>query len=86
MTDATGNPSQPFAGYLLFVTWRRGDNVATGHIETDYLVYGATEEEAREKMGAMMLNDALAELNARIQMRGKPGRPWWEAMQDESAQ
>lgn len=86
MTDETGEPSQPFAGYLLFVRWGIGDPVATGHVETEYLVYGMSEDEARAKMGAMQLSDALAELNRGIEKRDAPGRPWWEAMNDEPAQ
>jgi hypothetical protein len=86
MTDTTGDPSQPYAGYLLFVRWGIGDPVATGHVETDYLVYGQTEDEARVKMGAMLLNDAVEELNRGIVKRESPTRPWWEAMNDESAQ
>ena len=30
MTDSTGEPAQPWAGYLMFVRWRPGDPVATG--------------------------------------------------------
>ena len=86
MTDSTGDPSRPYAGYLLFVRWGIGDPVATGHVETSFLVFGTSEEEAREKMGAMLLNDAVAELNRGIEKRETPGRPWWEAMNDESAQ
>jgi hypothetical protein len=86
MTDTTGDSSRPFAGYLLFVRWGVGDPVATGHVETEYLVYGSSDDEAREKMGAMQLNDALAELNRGIGKRDAQGRPWWEAMHDESAQ
>jgi hypothetical protein len=86
MTDTTGDRAQPFAGYLLFVRWRPGDPVATGHVETDFLVHAATEQEARDKTGAMLLNDALAELNRGIDKRDAPGRPWWDAMHDEEAQ
>jgi hypothetical protein len=82
MTDATGDPSKPWAGYLLFVKWRQGDPVASGHVETDYLRYGATEEEAQAQVGAMQLNDALAELNRKIEEQSA-SRPWWEAMNDE---
>ena len=82
MTDATGDPAKPWAGYLLFVRWRQGDPVAAGHLETDYLRYAATEDEARAEVGAMQLNDALAELNRRIEAESA-SRPWWEAMNDE---
>ncbi len=83
MTDATGDAAKPWAGYLLFVRWRQGDPVASGHVETDYLRYGASEEEARAQVGAMQLNDALAELNRGIESQSASLRPWWDAMNDE---
>jgi hypothetical protein len=83
MTDTTGDRAQPWAGYLLFVQWRTGDPVAMGHVETDYLRFGATEEDARNAVAGMQLNEALAELNRAIEKRAGPSRPWWEAMQDE---
>jgi hypothetical protein len=86
MTDTSGDSARPYAGYLLFVRWGAGDPVATGHVETDFLVYGSSEDEAREKMGAMLLNDAVVELNRGIEKRDTAGRPWYEAMHDEPAQ
>jgi hypothetical protein len=83
MTDETGDPERPWAGYLLFVKWRQGDPVASGHVETGYLHFASTEEEAKEKTGAMQLNDALAELNRSIAEQSESSRPWWEAMRDE---
>jgi hypothetical protein len=85
MTDETGDPSQPWAGYLLFVRWRQGDPVASGHVETGYLRYGATEADAREQVGAMLLNDALAELNSAIAAQDS-SRPWWESMNDDDTE
>jgi hypothetical protein len=83
MTDTTGEQDKPWAGYLLFVRWRPGDPVASGHVETDYLAYGATEAEARDRVGAMQLNEALAALNNVLQVKTGTERPWWEAMHDE---
>jgi hypothetical protein len=83
MTDATGDESKPWAGYLMFIRWRAGDPVAMGHVETDYLRYGSTENEARDSVGAMLLNDALAELNRALELRAGPSRPWWEVMREE---
>jgi hypothetical protein len=85
MTDETGDPSRPWAGYLLFVRWRQGDPVASGHVETGYLRYGATEADAREQVGAMLLNDALAELNSAIAAQDS-SRPWWESMNDDDTE
>lgn len=83
MSDATGDAERPWAAYLLFVSWRPGDPVASGHVETDYLEYAATDAEARAKVGAMQLNDALAELDRAIAARASDSRPWWESMKDE---
>ena len=85
MTDETGDPSRPWAGYMLFVRWRQGDPVASGHVETGYLRYGSTEDEARALVGAMQLNEALTELNSAI-ARESDSRPWWEAMNDEGTE
>lgn len=84
MTDETGDSSRPWAGYLLFVRYRHGDPVASGHVETGYLRHGQTEEEARAAVGAMQLGEALDELNSAITVRTQ-SPSWWESMKDESA-
>ena len=86
MTDETGNSSQPWAAYLLFVRYQHGDPVASGHIETPYLSFAATEEEARSLVGAMQLNDALARLNEAIVERSQESPPWWEVMHNENGE
>lgn len=86
MTDETGDRAKPWAGYLLFVKWRQGDPVASGHLETGYLRFGATEDAARTATGAMTLNEALAELNVLISDKSQESRPWWEVMRDEGSQ
>jgi hypothetical protein len=83
MTDETGDPAKPWAGYLLFVRYAHGDPVASGHIETGYLRYAETEEGARILVGAMSLNSALIELNNLIAAESSDSRPWYEAMRDE---
>jgi hypothetical protein len=83
MTDETGDTSRPWAGYLMFIRWRAGDPVAMGHVETDYLRFGTTEEDARSAVGAMLLNEALSELNNALDASVRADRPWWEAMRDE---
>lgn len=72
------------AGYLLFVRWRAGDPVASGHIETDYLATGAEADVLRE-LGALTLQDVRSLLDARLAQRFA-GRPWWEAMREESGE
>lgn len=85
VTDDTGDPARPFAAYLMFVRWSTGDPVAAGHLESEYLEYGATEAEAAQRVGAMRLNDAHSILDSLI-TSGSKSRPWWEVMRDESAE
>ena len=90
VADETGEPERPFAAYLLFVKWRSGDPVAAGHIESDYLAYGATEAAALAGAGAMMLSavrellDGLIAERAAMETGGAAGDVrWWDAMRGE---
>ena len=69
------------AGYVLFVRWRAGDPVASGHVETGYLATGSEADVVRE-IGALTLQEVRALLDDRL---GKGGhdRRWWDAMRDE---
>jgi hypothetical protein len=69
------------AGYLLFVRWRAGDPVASGHVETEYLATGS-EADVLRRLGALTLQEARSLLDSRLE-RQSPGRPWWDAMRDE---
>jgi len=86
MTDETGDASRPWAGYLLFVRYGHGDPVASGHVETPYLSFAATEDEARALVGSMQLNDAVAELNRAIAAKSSDSQPWWEVMRNENGE
>ena len=86
VVDETEIVGRPYGGYLLFMRWRRvGAQGIEGHLETDYLAYGATEDTARDAVGAMTLNDvkALLESLIREQVANRPSRRWWDAMRDE---
>ena len=86
VTDATGDERNPHAAYLLFIRWARvGAQAPEGHLETEYLVSGATAEEAAARAGALRLSDAkelLDQLIAR-ERGGRPARRWWDAMREE---
>ena len=86
MADETGEPEQPWAGYLFFVRYTHGDPVASGHVETDYLRYSDSEQAVRELVGAMQLTDAVAELNKAIALKSSSHRPWWDAMRHEGTE
>ena len=85
VADTTGEKEQPFAAYLLFVKWREGDPVASGHLETEFLGYAATEAEARRIVGALLLNDVKAHLDKLIVARKAEEKPWWESMRQEGS-
>ena len=85
VTDASGDRARPFGGYLLFVRWREGDPVATGHLETEFLAFATDEEEARKLVGAMLLNEVKVRLDQLIVARRTELLPWWDAMRQEGS-
>ena len=55
-----------FGGALLFVRWTVAGDAPDGHLESDYLVWGKTELDARERLGALSLYDVKAILDELI--------------------
>jgi hypothetical protein len=66
ITDANAGKGAPYASYILFVRWREGDPVASGHLETGYLSSGKTEEEARQPVEQMLLSEVRTKLEELI--------------------
>jgi hypothetical protein len=85
VTDETGDKTRPFAAYLLFVRWGRGDPVASGHLETEFLAFAATEDEARGVVAQMRLNEVKAKLDALIRSQTSSQMKWWDAMRGEGS-
>ena len=85
VTDESGDKSRPFAAYLLFVRWGSGDPVATGHLETEFLAFGASEDEVRQNVGEMKLSEAKAKLDALILGVKSSETTWWDAMRREGS-
>jgi hypothetical protein len=85
VTDVSDEKGRPFGAYLLFVRWREGDPVASGHLETDFLAFAATEEEARAMVGAIPLNEVKTKLDGLITARRAELLPWWDAMRQEGS-
>jgi hypothetical protein len=83
--DASGDKTRPFAAYLLFVRWRQGDPVASGHLETEFLAFADTEDDARKLVGAMMLNEVKIRLDDLIKAKRSEQLPWWDAMHQEGS-
>jgi hypothetical protein len=85
VTDPSGDKTRPFAAYLLFVRWRQGDPVASGHLETEFLAFADTEDDARKLVGAMMLNEVKTVLDDLIKAKRAEQLPWWDAMHQEGS-
>jgi hypothetical protein len=86
MTERAGAARQLWAAFFLFIKWSRlGAQTPEGHLESDYLVFGATEHAARAELGATSLAEVKALLDRLIaaQHGGTPTRRWWDAMRDE---
>jgi hypothetical protein len=86
MTEETGDAQSRWAGFILFIKWARlGAQTPEGHLESDYLVHGATEAEARRALGGMSLDAVKSLLDRLIAERAgsEPTRRWWDAMRDE---
>jgi hypothetical protein len=85
VTDISDEKDGAFGAYLLFVRWREGDPVASGHLETEFLAFADTEDEARTMVGAMPLNEVKRHLDELIKARQKELLPWWDAMRQEGS-
>jgi len=57
--DAQGR----FGAALLFLRWAPGGDKPIGHLETDYLGYGATPDAATAAVAAFTLHDVKAHLD-----------------------
>jgi hypothetical protein len=55
-----------FGAALLFIRWSPAGDAPTGHVETEYLAFGATPQEAEERLKALSLFDVKAALDEAI--------------------
>lgn len=87
MAEETTGARDRWSAFLLFIKWARlGAQTPEGHLESEYLAAGATETEARERLGLLRLDEVKALLDRLIAARTgtAPTRRWWDAMRDES--
>ena len=52
-----------FGAALLFLRWSQGGERPIGHVETDYLVFGATPEQARALLAELPLQEVKRHLD-----------------------
>lgn len=90
LTDSTGEAAREkqVGAYLLFVRWKRvREQGVAGHLESEFLAWGATAAQAKRALGAMPLTGAQQVLDALVDASAgeRAGRRWWDVMRDESA-
>lgn len=85
LSDDTGDAARPWGAYLLFVQWTRlGAQQVAGHVESEFLTWGATADEAERALGAWPLVEAQRVLDALLRARdGASTRRWWDVMRAE---
>ena len=60
-----------YGAALLFVAWSEGSDRPVGHVETDYLAFGQTPEEALAPLLALTLHEAKAHLDRCVERTGR---------------
>lgn len=64
--DDDPDPRGRYGAALLFVRWDAAGAAPAGHVETDYLAWGRTPEEAEERLKGLSLFDVKAALDEAI--------------------
>jgi hypothetical protein len=84
-TDRTGEPQRPWGAFFLFLRWRRiGAQGIEGHLESPFLAWGQTPDEAREALGEFSLAVTKEALEALIRAQSAgPTRRWWDVMRED---
>lgn len=72
--DESADERGRYGAALVFVRWDPAGEKADGHVETDYLAWGATPDEAVERLKALSLFDVKAALDEGIAAR--PAEGW----------
>lgn len=67
--DDAPDPAGRFGAALIFVRWDGSGERPIGHVETEYLAWGRTPEEADERIRALSLFDVKAALDEAIARR-----------------
>jgi hypothetical protein len=84
--DQINDAATLFGAYLLFLRWRRiGASGVDAHLETDYILRDSSESTARERLGALSLQQVRELLEIRIEETAPPPeRRWFDVYRDVS--
>ena len=78
------DPRGAWGAYLMFLRWRRiGEEGVEGHVESDYLEFAATRNEALAKLGAWPLTRAQDLLNGLLALQA-PQRAEADGHEDDA--
>lgn len=75
LVDDEPDASGRYGGGFLFVRWAEGGDLPAGHVETEYLVFGRTRNDAERQLGAVSLLEVKAQLDRAIAAR-KESAEW----------
>lgn len=73
--DPGESEGAPWHGYLVFVRWAQTGTAVMGHLDTDDLVAGETEEEVRAVLSALSLTEVRRILDETIRRRRAEHEP-----------
>jgi len=65
--ERTGNLRTPFRGFLVFPRWAETGLGIVGHVETDMLADGRSQEDVEARLGALTLDEVKRYLDDAIQ-------------------
>ena len=71
LVDDAPDTAGRFGGAFLFVRWGEGGDSPAGHVETDYLLFASSRDEAERQLGAMSLLEVKAHLERAIAARAE---------------
>ncbi|HEX2091515.1 MAG TPA: hypothetical protein VHG28_03895 [Longimicrobiaceae bacterium] len=71
-TDASDDPDEPWAAFLVFLRWSATGSAIMGHLETGDLVRARTEAEARAALEALPLARVKEILDETIRAKQTP--------------
>ena len=75
MAYRTGDATQPWGAFLLFVQWKRfGEQGVNGHLESEFLAWGDDREAALAALGVMDVDEVQRRLDALILARAEAER------------
>ncbi len=72
LVDDDPDPEGRFGAALLFVRWSTSGERAVGHLETEYLAFGSSPDQAVAPLLGLSLGDVKSHLDRCIAVRADP--------------